>query len=194
MINRFATLDDIEFIVDCHLKSFPDSFLSSFGNKFLYEFYITFLPNIIVCVSDCTCKDSMSNKCFYGFVAFSGEKLVSLNISRKKFLFKYFIFDIKKIPLFIVKFIMNKIALRKIPANSLFIDSLAVNPEFRNKGIARSLLNAVKSEHELIFLFTDYSNNDPVIKFYNNNDFFNYFIFNQTFTRKMLCLRYKHVS
>jgi ribosomal protein S18 acetylase RimI-like enzyme len=168
---------EIPEIVEIHLKSFPNFFLSNLGKDVLFHFYSQLLQEnntISFCVKN--------NKKNIGFVFASTRTEGMYTRIFKHGFSKFFlplILSFFKNPNLFNRMIISYISTRKhklntsIPASIL---SICVIPESAGRGIGKVLLD--KLENELIrlglngyYLTTDADNNDLTNRFYLKNDF-----------------------
>lgn len=175
---REASLNDLNFIVDIHIRAFPGFFLTLMGRRFLRQFYRCFFyyPDGI-CIA--ACKDEK----IFGFAAgaFYPDKFFRL-IKRRRFL----AFGIAALPAIFLRphKILRKLFLsvfrnsEALPTHldAALLSSVAVAPEQESKGIGQQLVSAFCQKVQekginAVYLTTDRDNNDRVNKFYQQLGF-----------------------
>lgn len=167
----------IEDIVEIHISSFPNFFLTFLGPNFLRIFYNRFVKD-----SRGICFAYLENGKIMGFVVG--------NIDPPKFyanLLKYdwFKLGVAAIPALLKRpksffRILNNTqrAYKGMPNASFIVElsSIAVLPSFQGKGIGKQLVSAfIKEaairEAKIVYLTTDAENNDVTNSFYKNLGF-----------------------
>ncbi len=166
----------IKDIVDVHIKSFPNFFLTFLGSNFLFLLYkmVSKEKNGILIVA----KDS--NK-VVGFVA----GVIDQYEFFKKLVFKYkwkFAFTSVKAILKKPKILARLLRALKRSDESIryssktYLMSIAVHPAYQGRGIGKILIEelfkeVIKKGGISVCLTTDKNNNDKVNKFYINLGF-----------------------
>ena len=169
---------DLNEVVQLHIKSFPDFFLTRLGKKFLHELYKDFFLD-----------DSTIFKIVQHEGHIKGFVIGTLNPDElfKKMLFqnghKFLFFAVKgliKNPLFVSRKLLYALQYRgerpEKTKNAALLSSIGVDPEFAKNGYGTILIKAFCEEAftknaDAVYLTTDLTRNDPVNNFYVKNGF-----------------------
>lgn len=171
---------DISQIISIHQEAFPDFFLTSLGDNFLYLYYSSIcksLEAVFLCVKDE--KDTI--------IGFAASSLNSNGFNSrliKRDLFSYLLLSVKlafSSPKSLIRLIKNlsktsdKI---KDDGNYAELFSIGVRHNFQGKGVGGNLLKqteemiqaSISTTHRLS-LTTDYYNNDSALCFYKSKGY-----------------------
>lgn len=175
---RNMSKTDLNEVVQLHIKTFPDFFLTSLGNGFLYELYRDFLHDDFS-----ICKIAEKNGRIKGFVVGSLQPNILFRkmLFYKGYLFLFYAFKaLIKNPIFVFKKLLYAIKYRgdqpsKI-INAALLISIGVASDSYSKGIGSVLVKEFCKEvfskgAKAIYLTTDKFNNDHVNSFYIKNGF-----------------------
>lgn len=173
LTNQFELND----VINIHLSSFKESFLTSMGRRFLqplYEGFFKHSKSNIICAYD-------DDNNIIGFLAYSKNLSELYRFIIKKNFFKLTVaagIAIIHKPYIIVKLLraMKSCKEEKIKENFISISSIAVSLNHANQGTGTQLINYIKqkekkSGYKSIKLETDGKNNDAVNQFYLKNQF-----------------------
>jgi ribosomal protein S18 acetylase RimI-like enzyme len=191
---RNANLDDIDQIVDVHIKSFEGFFLTTLGRRFLTFLYQGFLETEsgilrVSCIEQRIC----------GFSAGTTLPETFFSELRQKHWLKFFIAALPSLilnPIVVFKKLFHASFYKgdgiETLQNAALLSSIAVDPNYSDKAVGRSLLMDFerqvhyKSGLEYVYLTTDKNNNDRVISFYSKAQYFQDSQFSQSGNRLML--------
>lgn len=188
-----ASAEDVNEIVEVHLKAFNGFFLTSLGPSFLNAYYSSFMKekNSILLVA----KDRSHS--VVGFCAGgknSGTFNVILVLKNLLTFLRVGILMLVNSPRSILRLAMNmrKPTLKRLE-NDFELQSIATQPSLRGMGIARDLLTVFE---KMVFskgftsvtLTTDKNENDDVVRFYIQNGYLNFEEFKAYPKREMLRL------
>ena len=193
---RFVKKEDINRIVEIHIRAFPGFFLTSLGNDFLKKYYnyiLEYEKSIFLIVEE----DGLSVGFVAGFLdprffysILKNQKL-SLGISILKIFFKkpWIIFQILQRYKQLVKFQTQR------ENNSVELASLAVDPDYSGRGLGKLLIKkflevSKEKAATFVYLTTDTFNNEKVNNFYKNLGFKLYKMFSTPSGRIMNEYRY----
>lgn len=192
---RTAKSTDLDSIILCHQKAFPDFFLTLLGTKFLRCFYNEFINDDQAQILVIEVNSEVA-----GFAAFSMRpKIFFRKIKKSKGfqLFFYALPALMKRPLLVAKKLIRGVVYRGDQASGLddsaLLSSIAVNPTYSGRKLGSELLLAVeeslnKERIKSIYLTTDLIENDATRGFYRKNGYIEHSQFEQTDGREMLRL------
>lgn len=185
------SVENLDDLVDLHIKTFNGFFLTSLGSDFLKTYYDACLSNentIALGVIDE--KNKVIGFAIGALNAFGYHKKVLFK-NIHKFIYSLFVACLIK-PKSIFRLILN---LNKSPRkfdkkNYSELMSIAVLPSLKGLGIGKLLLTKFEETAKLkgakqCALTTDYYNNDLVIEFYKKNNYEVYYDFFAYPKRKM---------
>jgi len=175
MIVREAIPGDCITLVEIHLKSFNDFFLSSLGKGFLETFYKACIKNPGAISIVCTTEEGLS-------MGFALASVKSKGFYRNILVGSLFAFSLEAIRLLFSKpRALLRLALNLSKSDSDVGDtaellSIASLPEYSGKGVGKLLIETIENklkDHQCkaITLTTDYHDNDNVIGFYRSRGF-----------------------
>jgi len=175
MIVREAIPGDCITLVEIHLKSFNDFFLSSLGKGFLETFYKACIKNPGAISIVCTTEEGLS-------MGFALASVKSKGFYRNILVGSLFAFSLEAIRLLFSKpRALLRLALNLSKSDSDVGDtaellSIASLPEYSGKGVGKLLIETIENklkDHQCkaITLTTDYNDNDNVIGFYQSRGF-----------------------
>lgn len=167
---------EVARIVEIHIKSFQNFFLTFLGKAFLTQLYVSYIEDersgIIVC---------KKNGRIIGFIAYSKDYSgFYKRILKKRFIqFGYYaFFAFLRNPKILKRLLsaFNKSEEVKKDSNYIELASIAVDTSFQAIGIGKLLLDYLKNmvdfnEFDYINLETDAINNEKVNNFYLKNEF-----------------------
>lgn len=197
---RQMGFDDLTDVVSIHMKAFPSFFMTKLGKRFLRRYYGLTVQFGLALVAVC------SNSRVCGFAVGYPEPERFYKIMRdSKISFALDVLLSMKPETWVAalratasysgsKEVYAK--LRGELGNSLVeLASIAVDPEFSNKGIGKELLKefivqAQLRGKQMIYLTTDLKANDKVLQFYKKNGFKLLFNIEKTPGRPMAVLLY----
>ena len=169
---------DLKEVVQLHIISFPEFFLTSLGKSFLFELYHNFLH-----FDSSICKVIQKDGYIQGFVvgSLNPEALFRnlLILKGYKFLFLA-IGALIKNPVFVSGKLMYALKYRgerpEKLTNAALLSSVGINPAFAKGGLGSMLVKAFCEEAflknaDVVYLTTDKIKNDPVNEFYIKNGF-----------------------
>lgn len=189
MIIRNVEKKDISKIVNVHLASFSNFFLTSLGSKFLKVYYSSYLK---IDSSICICAEIDGE-----LIGFAFGTLEPNGFNRKLFIKNFFPFFIVLISIFlkkpasIIRILKNYNKQKStLLTNFSELFSIAVNPNYKGKGVGKQLLSYYekivnKNKKQSIILTTDYFNNENTLNFYFSCGYEVYDIFFAYPQRKM---------
>lgn len=182
------TINNLNTIVNIHMLSFKDNFLTKFGDSFLSNFY-----KFILCKPGNFGYLVKYNDEFVGFVVgansnFSIYKNILKNAKNYILIMKIFFnkpslfFSFVQKLFYSPNFIYNN--------NSIILLSICVHPNFQNLGLGSILIDifeksAKENGYKYIYLTTDSIENDTVNKFYKKKNYDILKVFRQTKSRYM---------
>lgn len=198
---RNAREDDVNAVVDVHVRAFPDFFMTNLGSRFIreyYRFYLDSKHHFLVATND---RDEI-----LGFVVGSDRPcLLYADMKRQftKFIIPLMMSSLnlrlgRKILVKVFRFFLHDTVNNEIKRLNGFseLTSIAVEPSCQgvsvgNKLLASYLENA-RGNPDLkgVFLTTDDKDNEKVINFYKSSGFNVYSTFSQSASRSMVALRY----
>ena len=173
--------EDVKAIVKIHIEAFPNFFLTSLGDDLLFELYRSFLEVKNSGIYIAKIDDNIT-----GFIAFTERStLIYYNILKKHFfsfclkLFKKFLknpISFFKLIYIFKKKLFSKKENDKIILKKIRVESIAVKPDYSNKGIGKELIDFLKEnidfkKFDFIELETDAKNNEKTNHFYQKNNF-----------------------
>lgn len=196
-INRvkYEEKHTIDTIVDIHMKTFKDFFLTFMGRGFLRQMYYSYC--------DYDKADLLVAEKFgevVGFLAYSSDfsGLYKHMIRKRLISFTWYSMGafFRKPTSFthIIKaFLKPKEVMRK--EKYVELSSIGVKPEIKSCGVGTELISALKqivdfNEYQYISLETDAVNNDASIRFYEKNGFIRERIYETDEGRKMIEYRF----
>lgn len=169
---RDATIKDSDQIVDIHIQSFKNFFLTTLGRQFLITFYKSFIKSneAVTVVSydesgDLTgfAMGSVRAAGFYKRLLLTNIMCFSIETARLLF----------KNPGAIIRLTRNLTKSGEKETNRDYSELLSIStlPEFKGQGVGNQLLEAFESRVKeksgyFISLTTDYYNNEDVVRFY----------------------------
>lgn len=188
---RKLNLYDSKKVVEIHLKSFKDFFLSSLGERFLYTYYkscINSTEAIAICAID---EDE-------NLVGFSVGCIHSKGFHKRLIMENLLDFMIQGIiilfsnPKALIRLLNNLGKNTNIKDRGDYVEllSIGVLPGFNGQGIGKELMKNFEEESRLrnakeITLTTDLNNNNKVLEFYYKNGYSVYYDFTTYPNRKM---------
>jgi ribosomal protein S18 acetylase RimI-like enzyme len=188
---RKLNLYDSNKVVEIHLKSFKDFFLSSLGERFLYTYYkscIKSTESITICAIDEDenllgfCVGCIHSKGFH-------KRLIKENI--QDFMVQGIIILFSN-PKAIIRLLKNlgKNTNAEDKGDYVELLSIGVLPGLNGQGIGKELIKNFEELAKLkkgkeIALTTDLNNNNKVLEFYFNNGYTIYYDFIAYPNRKM---------
>lgn len=170
--------NDLDDVVQIHIRAFPDFFITSLGKGFINELYKDFLID-----KYSICKVVEKDNLIKGFVVGTIKPVLSF---RKMFFQKGLILLIHSLK---VLFVNPGLLLRKLLyaikyrgetprgfKNPSLLSSIGINPDIKTKGVGSMLINdfcieAFSRNADVVYLTTDRDGNDGVNKFYKKNGF-----------------------
>jgi colanic acid biosynthesis glycosyl transferase WcaI len=170
--------DDLNEVVRLHIRSFPEFFLTSLGDGFLFELYSDFMKE-----SSSICKVIEYEGQINGFTVGSlnpGGFFKKMLWQRWYFYLFYARKALFKNPVSVSRKLLFAIQYRgerpQKLSNAALLSSIVVNPDMSNSGFGSKLIRAFCQEAFLrgadaVYLITDKFNNDPVNTFYIKNGF-----------------------
>lgn len=194
MTLRKANYSDIETIVSIHVASFRDFFLTSLGRSFLktyYESYLKCPSAVLLC--------AIENDSTVGFAAAAinsrsfNKKLIIHNLFNYLWQAIRLSFTRPSVILRLIKNIEKKSASVDDSGDYSELFSIAVSPNFQNRGIGKQLLVRVEdiakeSGAQRLSLTTDYYNNAKALNFYKTYGFQVFYDFTSYPNRRMFRL------
>lgn len=191
-MTRNMTKEDLDEVVQIHIKAFQGFFLTLLGKNFLYSLYENFIiDEFSIClVAE---KDSIIK----GFVVgnLKPDVLFRKMLFQKGYL--YLLHSVKalfKSPVLVLKKLLYALRYRgERPngyANAAILSSLGVDPGEGSKGTGSDLVRAFCKEaflkgSDVVYLTTDKFDNDIVNSFYIKNGFKLESVIEKTGGRKM---------
>lgn len=176
LLIRLMQSQDVKDVVDIHLQSFENFFLSSLGSEFLQLLYITILEDESGISLVCETEGKVS-----GFAV--GTDLPS-GFYKRLIYKKIFLFGLAALPAAIKNPGILPRLFRSLqvpqqyqkPDNQANLMSLAVSPTAQKRGIGGALIKEFTNQCSqrkvnIINLTTDARNNDKVNNFYQNFGF-----------------------
>jgi ribosomal protein S18 acetylase RimI-like enzyme len=171
------TKKEIDSLADCHVKAFPNFFLTSLGVGFLKTYYRSCLSNsdtIALCIKDGSDK-------VIGFATGTTKSSGYHASVLKSNLFPFLISTllvVLKCPICLYRLVRNLRKKSSLEDNGEYAEllSIAVMPEYIGKGLGILLLKAFEQENKsrgirFISLTTDRDQNESVIAFYQRNGY-----------------------
>lgn len=170
-----ANLDsDLEYIVEIHMRAFPNFFMTKMGKSFIKEYYQTVLEytqNISLVATE--------NGQVIGFVVGFADPSSFYQFYRQKYkkLFFLSLLAIIKNPKLIYRVLLNFKKVNRVIADKDDVEMSSLGVNLTNRGIGNLLVKsfievAHKKGHKTIYLTTDKENNDGVNYFYKKQGFF----------------------
>jgi len=175
---RVARRDDLDAIVDLHMRAFPGFFLTTLGRRFLSEVYRGFLRH-----ADALVLVAERNGAVAGFVA---GTLAPERFFRTLVRARWFAFGCAAIgaalrrPNAVIPRLLSGLYYRgerpsRLPEAAL-LSSIAVEPNSSRSGIGATLLTAYCEQARMhgvrhVYLTTDQNSNDAAIRFYSRHGF-----------------------
>lgn len=178
MIEEIKSSDKelINSIVDIHMRTFTNFFLTFMGKKFLELMYRSYTE-----YNDSGILVAIQNDKPIGFLAYSGDMsgLYKYMIKKRIIPFGFYscVAFIKKPNILMRLFrAFLKPSETKRDENYVELASIGVNPKEKSIGVGSMLIDNLKSridfsKYEYIALETDALNNDVVNNFYKKNEF-----------------------
>lgn len=173
--------EELQEIVKAHIEAFPNFFLTSLGKDLLFELYRSFLE-----VKNSGIYIAKIDNDTVGFLAFTEKStLIYYNILKRHF-FSFFFKLLKRFlknPISFFKLLysfkkklFSKKEKDKIISKKIRIESIAVKPNYSNKGVGKELIDFLKrnidfQKFDFIELETDAKNNEKTNCFYQKNNF-----------------------
>lgn len=182
MILREAIISDHKSVATVHFITFQDFFLTKLGIEFLNIYYKSVIKS-----DNSICICAIENNSIIGFITgckvakdFNKHLIFSNLLPFSLFAFKTLLTKPKSIIRLIKNF--SKIANPSDDGYYSEIQSIAVLPDSKGKGVGEALINEFEKKaktHNLkkITLTTDYYDNDSVIGFYEKNGYNVYYDF-----------------
>ena len=168
-----ATHDDVAAVATLHIKVFPSFFLTSLGQKFLEELYMSYLshPSAIFMVS-------RDKNMVVGFVAGTSDPSVFFSDLRKQRKF-FFLFKalptLLKNPMPVIRKLLSSMTYNGDTSadvkNSSLLSSIGVDSAYRGTGLSTALIHAFESKahshgSNSVYLLTDETENIRANMFY----------------------------
>lgn len=176
MLLQKTLLCDYKQVAQVHLNSFKGFFLTELGIKFLFIYYKSVLKSkntISVC--------AINNNLIIGFITgCTLSKGYNKNLLLAN-LFSFSLFALQTLftkPKSLIRLFNNFNKIKNSSDDGMYseIQSIAVLPEFKGKGIGEALVKefekiAIEKKIDKITLTTDYYDNDSVVNFYKRNGY-----------------------
>lgn len=166
----------VDDVVDIHLRTFQDFFLTFLGKGFLKQLYKGYIEhnesNLIIAKED--------NE-ILGFIAYSSDvsDLYKFLIKHKLIQFAWYsLFAFVKKPTILLRLLAAFSKSEEVERQESYVElaSIGVDPNFKRKGVGSALINYLKDNVDFnkycyISLETDAEDNEYANKFYQKNGF-----------------------
>lgn len=187
--------EKIDEIVAIHIQAFNGFFLSSLGNGFLKQLYMSYCEHI-----DSNLLIAEQNEKIVGFLAYSSNLSELYTFMIKKRLIRFCWYSVKAFfrkPSILMRLFRALLKPKESRRKEHYVElaSIGVKPSVACKGIGSLLVDNLKgridfSKYMYINLETDAVDNNIAISFYEKNDFKRFRSFETPEGRKMYEYRY----
>lgn len=188
---EIAKKKDVIQFVKIHKEAFDGFFLTSLGDKFLYNYYRCAIKR-----KDCIAIKAINEK--DEIIGFALGTTLSKGFHKRLFISNFFSFFLEIIRIAfsnikaILRLIKNTNKIQNINDDGIYAEllSIGVLNSCKSKGVGKNLLNkfelyAKNKNCYRIALTTDFYNNEKVLSFYKNKGYNEFYILTAYPNRKM---------